>query len=84
MMATLMSIDIPRHLRSIRATSPIVGVAIDLILWATVGFVALGILATASTVSFQTVIVLLGITVVSIIATIAVVAGFLKRAGISV
>ena len=64
--------------------SPIVAIAVGLILFATVGFVGLQLLATAGTTSFQSVVVLISITVVSIVAALAVALGFLKHAGIRV
>ena len=62
----------------------VVSVAVGLILFATVGFVGLQLLATASTTSFQPVVVTIAITVVSIVAALAVAIGFLKHAGINV
>lgn len=63
-------------------SSPVVTIAIELILFATIGFVGLQLLATAGTTSFQPVVVLVGILVVSVIAAIGVALGFLRHAGI--
>lgn len=57
----------------------IVGIAVGLILFATVGFVGLQILATASTTSFQPVVVTIAITVVSILAALAVALYFVRH-----
>lgn len=62
----------------------VVEVAVGLILFATIGFVGLQILATASTTSFQPVVVTISILVVSIVAALSVAIGFLKLAGISI
>ena len=62
----------------------VVLVAIGLILFATVGFVGLQLLATAGTTSFQPTVVIISITVVSIVAALAVALGFLKLAGIKI
>ena len=67
-----------------RAASQIVSIAVSLILFATIGFVGLQLLATAGTTSFQPVVTLISITVVSIVAALAVAIGFLKHAGIHV
>ena len=59
-------------------------VAVELILFATLGFVGLQLLATDGTTSFQRVVVLISIMVTSTIAVIGVALGFLKRGGISI
>ena len=62
----------------------VVGIAIALILFATVGFIGLQLLATAGTTSFQPVVVLIAIVLVSIMAALAVALAFMKEAGISI
>ena len=57
----------------------IINIAIGLILFATVGFVGLQLLATASTTSFQAVVVTIAITVVSIMAALGVALYFLRN-----
>ena len=63
---------------------PVVGIAIELILFATIGFVGLQLLATAGTTSFQPTVVLIAIVVVSIMAALAVAVSFIKKAGVSI
>ena len=65
-------------------TNTVVGIAVGLILFATVGFVGLQLLATAGTTSFQPVVVTIAITVVSIVAALGVALGFLRYTGIRV
>ena len=65
-------------------TNVVVAVAVGLILFATVGFVGLQLLATAGTTSFQPVVVTISITVVSIVAALAVALGFLRYTGIRI
>ena len=65
-------------------TNTVIAVAIGLILFATVGFVGLQLLATASTTSFQPTVVVIAVTVVSIVAALAVALGFLKQAGVHI
>jgi hypothetical protein len=62
----------------------IVGIAISLILFATIGFIGLQLLATAGTTSFQPVVVLIAIVLVSIMAALAVALSFMRYAGIRV
>ena len=62
----------------------VVGIAIGLILFATIGFTGLQLLATAGTTSFQPTVVLVSITVVSIVAALGVALGFLREGGIRV
>lgn len=57
----------------------IIGIAVGLILFATIGFIGLQLLATAGTTSFQPVVVLLGITVVSVFAAIGAAMYFLRH-----
>ena len=57
----------------------IVNIAVGLILFATVGFVGLQLLATAGTTSFQPVVVLIAITVVSIMAALGAALYFLRH-----
>lgn len=59
--------------------SGIVAIAVGLILFATIGFIGLQLLATAGTTSFQPVVVLLGITVVSVFAAIGAAMYFLRH-----
>ena len=65
-------------------TNTVVSVAVGLILFATVGLVGLQLLATAGTTSFQATVVTISITVVSIVAALAVALGFLKYTGIRI
>lgn len=62
----------------------IVGIAVGLILFATIGFVGLQLLATAGTTSFQPTVVLIAIVVVSIMAALAVALSFIREAGFSI
>jgi hypothetical protein len=62
----------------------IVGIAVGLILFATIGFTGLQLLATSATTSFQPTVVIIAITVVSILAALAVAITFLKSAGIHI
>lgn len=67
-----------------KGASTVIKIAVELILFATIGFVGLQLLATASTTSFQTTVVLVAITVVSIVAALGVALSFLKHAGFSI
>ena len=62
-----------------KGLQPIVSIAVGLILFATVGFVGLQLLATAGTTSFQPVVVLIAITVVSIMAALGAALYFLRH-----
>lgn len=64
--------------------SVVIAIAIELILFATIGFVGLQLLATAGTTSFQPTVVLVSIVVVSIVAALGVALAFLKHAGFSI
>ena len=57
----------------------IINIAVGLILFATVGFVGLQLLATASTTSFQSTVVLISVTVVSVMAALGVALYFLRH-----
>jgi hypothetical protein len=65
-------------------SSIVVAIAIDLILFATIGFIGLQLLATAGTTSFQPVVVLMAVVLVSIFAALAVAIAFIKRTGFTV
>ena len=67
-----------------KGASIIVKIAVELILFATIGFVGLQLLATAGTTSFQPTVVLISIVVVSIAAALAVAINMLKHAGVSI
>ena len=62
----------------------VVIIAVSLILFATIGFTALQLLATAGTTSFQPTVVIVAVTVVSIVAALAVALTFLRFAGIRI
>lgn len=64
--------------------STVVKIAVELILFATIGFVGLQLLATAGTTSFQPTVVLVGIVVTSIVAALAVALSFLRHAGLNI
>ena len=73
-----------RLVRKRSGASTVVRIAIELILFATIGFVGLQLLATAGTTSFQPTVVLVGIVVTSIVAALAVALSFLMHAGLTV
>lgn len=60
-------------------SSLVVGIAVDLILWASVGLLALGILSTSATTGLSTTVAFLAVTFVAIMATIAVAIAFFKQ-----
>jgi hypothetical protein len=60
-------------------SSLVVGVAIDLILWAAVGLLALTLLSTASTTGINSTVGFLAVTFVAIMATIAVAVAFFRK-----
>jgi len=62
----------------------VVRIAIGVILVATLGMVALQILATAGTTSFQPSVTLIMLTVVPIIVGVAFLVSFLREGGISI
>ena len=63
----------------IRANLPVVHIAVELILFATIGFTGLQLLATAGTTSFQPTVVVIAILVVSVMAALAVALDFVRR-----
>lgn len=64
--------------------STVVSIAIGLILFATIGFIGLQLIATAGTTSFQPTVVIMAVIVVSIMAALAVALAFIRSAGISI
>jgi TRAP-type C4-dicarboxylate transport system permease small subunit len=60
-------------------TGMVIYIAVDLILWATVGFVAISLLSTSSTAGWSSTVALLAVTVVAILATIAVALSFFRN-----
>ena len=71
--------QLPSFGRKRKGLQAIINIAVGLILFATIGFVGLQLLATAGTTSFQPTVVLVGITVVSIMAALGVALYFLKH-----
>ena len=71
--------QLPSLGRKRKGLQAIINIAVGLILFATIGFVGLQLLATAGTTSFQPTVVLVGITVVSIMAALGAALYFLKH-----
>lgn len=57
----------------------VVGISIDLILWAAVGLLALTLLSTSSTTGISSTVAFLAITFVAIMATVAVSVAFFRE-----
>lgn len=64
---------------AVAGRSVVIRIAVELILFATIGFVGLQLLATAGTTSFQPTVVLVGILVVSVMAALAVAISFIRE-----
>ena len=60
-------------------SSAIVAISVDLILWASVGLLALGILSTSATTGLSSTVAFLAVTFVAIMATIATAVGFFRK-----
>ncbi len=62
-----------------RQSNLVVGIAIDLILWAAVGLLALTLLSTSSTTGISSTVAFLAVTFVAIMATVAVSVAFFRQ-----
>ena len=65
--------------RAASQSSMVVGISIDLILWAAVGLLALSLLSTSSTSGISSTVAFLAVTFVAIMATIAVAVAFFRK-----
>ena len=70
-------------LRKKRLGTSVISIAIELIIFASVGLVALVLLATSSTAGLNTTVAFLAVTFVSLIAIIAVAVSFLRKGGLA-
>ena len=75
----MQTLEPPKQTFKRKGLQPIIEIAVGLILFATIGFVGLQLLATAGTTSFQPVVVLIGITVVSIMGALGAALYFLRH-----
>ena len=68
------------HVRK-RAGSSVVSIAVELIIFAAIGLVALVLLATSATTQLNSTVGFLAVTFVSMMAVIAVAIGFVRKTG---